>query len=143
MLPERIRTRNDKIGFRAEPAATWALAERNREALLANRTRTRSTGSTGGACADLFGGEATSAGAEFMLWRVINTKLWLRTFWDGGPIPWLGRDGDRWSRSPRCRSSATRRTFKFAATFTRLGHESVVVEGMPSAALERAALPSS
>ncbi len=84
VLPERIRTRTDKIGFRAEPAATWALAERNREALLAARTPYEERWFDRGALADLFAGSDRSAGAEFMLWRAINTKLWLRAFWDGG-----------------------------------------------------------
>ena len=37
-LPESVRARTDKIGFRAEPTATWDLAERHRDSLLANRT---------------------------------------------------------------------------------------------------------
>ena len=84
VLPERIRTRTDKIGFRAEPGATWALAERNREALLAARTPYEERWFDRGALADLFAGSDRSAGAEFMLWRAINAKLWLRAFWDGG-----------------------------------------------------------
>ena len=84
VLPERIRTRTDKIGFRAEPAATWALAERNREALLAARTPYEERWFDRSALADLFAGSDRSAGAEFMLWRAINTKLWLRATWDGG-----------------------------------------------------------
>ena len=84
VLPERIRTRADKIGFRAEPAATWALAERHRDALLASRTPYEERWFDRAGLAALFGGSDRSATAEFMLWRAVNTKLWLRAFWGDG-----------------------------------------------------------
>ena len=37
-LPEAVRSRRDKIGFRAEPGVTWALGARQRDALLATRS---------------------------------------------------------------------------------------------------------
>ncbi len=81
VLPEPIRARKDKIGFRAEPSATWALAERHRESLLANRTEYEERWFDSAAVASLMDGDSNGTDEEFMLWRVINAKLWLRTFW--------------------------------------------------------------
>ena len=81
VLPEPIRTRKDKIGFRAEPSATWALAERHRDSLLGNRTEHEEQWFDAGAVASLLDGRSRGTDEEFMLWRVINAKLWLRTFW--------------------------------------------------------------
>ncbi len=85
-LPESIRTRKDKIGFRAEPSATWELAERNRDSLLADRSGYEERWfDRGGVEALLSSGR--SPDTEFMLWRVLNTKLWLRTFWGDDAAP--------------------------------------------------------
>ena len=81
VLPEPIRARKDKIGFRAEPSATWALAERHRDSLLRNRTEHEEQWFDAGAVASLLDGRSRGTDEEFMLWRVINAKLWLRTFW--------------------------------------------------------------
>jgi len=87
-LPEGIRTRRDKIGFRAEPTATWMLAREHRQALLANRTPYEELWLDPGALARLVDGGDHSEESEFLLWRAINTKLWLRSFWaeDGDPL---------------------------------------------------------
>ena len=45
VLPEDIRARKDKIGFRAEPDATWMIAERHRDSIVENEPSTRSSGS--------------------------------------------------------------------------------------------------
>ena len=37
-LPEAVRTRRDKIGFRADPGVTWTLAREHRRAFIANET---------------------------------------------------------------------------------------------------------
>ena len=89
VLPERIRARKDKIGFRAEPHGDLDLAERHRDSLLANRTRpTRSAGSTRTAlAAALLDGTDRSTETEFLAWRAINVKLWLRLHWGDGNDP--------------------------------------------------------
>ena len=84
-LPDEIRTRKDKIGFRAEPTATWALAERHRESLLANRTEFEESWFDRAGLDRLLGGGERTDDAEFMLWRVLNTKLWLRSFFAETP----------------------------------------------------------
>ena len=86
-LPEPIRTRTDKIGFRAEPTATWALAERNKDALLANPTEFEERWFDRSGLEGLMNGSARSDEAEYLLWRALNTKLWLRTFWGDSSAP--------------------------------------------------------
>jgi asparagine synthase (glutamine-hydrolysing) len=83
-LPESIRSRQDKIGFRAEPTVTWELAARGRESLLSNRTSYEESWFDRNALEALFDGAGRSDASEFMLWRVLNTKLWLRTFFGDG-----------------------------------------------------------
>ena len=88
ILPEPIRVRSDKIGFRAEPTATWDLARRLRASLLKNETEYEQRWFDPAGLKALLDGDDRSDEAEFMLWRVLNTKLWLRTFWgDGEPSP--------------------------------------------------------
>ena len=87
VLPPKVLGRLDKIGFRAEPSATWRLAERHRSSLLADRTDYERRWLSPAGLAALLDGGDRSADAEFMLWRVINLKLWLRTFWsDADPL---------------------------------------------------------
>ena len=88
VLPEDIRARRDKIGFRAEPDATWMIAERHRDSLLANRTALRGA-LVRPAARWLRRSTAPTAraDAEFMLWRAINAKLWLRTHWGDSDDP--------------------------------------------------------
>ena len=81
VLPEPIRTRKDKVGFRAEPSATWAIAEHHRDSLLANRTEYEEQWFDQGAVATLLDGSSRTTDDEFMLWRVLNAKLWVRNFW--------------------------------------------------------------
>jgi asparagine synthase (glutamine-hydrolysing) len=81
ILPERVRTRRDKIGFRAEPTATWAIADRHRDALIANRTPFEQEWLDTAAVEAALSSADRSAAAEFLAWRVINLKLWLRGIW--------------------------------------------------------------
>ncbi len=78
VIPEEVRSRRDKVGFRAEPRATWILAERHRDALLANRTDYEERWLNSGALAAAIDGSDRSTETEFMVWRAINAKLWLR-----------------------------------------------------------------
>ncbi|HWM10624.1 MAG TPA: asparagine synthase C-terminal domain-containing protein, partial [Solirubrobacteraceae bacterium] len=76
-LPDEVRTRRDKIGFRAEPGVTWELAARRREELVAARTPEEERWLHGPALAALIDRRG-GADAEFALWRAVNLKLWLR-----------------------------------------------------------------
>jgi asparagine synthase (glutamine-hydrolysing) len=87
VLPRKVRERRDKIGFRAEPTAAWRLAERHREALLADRNEYESRWLSAEGIAGLIDRRERSTEAEFMLWRAINLKLWLRCNWgDADPL---------------------------------------------------------
>jgi asparagine synthase (glutamine-hydrolysing) len=87
VLPEEVRTRGDKIGFRAEPTAAWELADRQRGALLEERTDYERRLIDPAGFEALLDGDRRSTEAEFILWRAINLKLWLRSFWgDGDPL---------------------------------------------------------
>jgi asparagine synthase (glutamine-hydrolysing) len=87
VLPEEVLERRDKIGFRAEPAVAWSLASRHRESLLESRTAYEREWMDPGGLAAVIDGSDRSAGAEFMLWRAINLKLWLRSNWGDGTDP--------------------------------------------------------
>ena len=87
ILPEEVRARRDKVGFRAEPAATWVLAERHRDSLLANRNDYEARWFDSGALAEVLDGSDRSGDTEFMVWRAINAKIWLRLHWgEGDPL---------------------------------------------------------
>ncbi|MFL5906689.1 MAG: asparagine synthase (glutamine-hydrolyzing) [Solirubrobacterales bacterium] len=81
IIPEKIRARTDKVGFRAEPSVTWALAEAHRESLSTNLTAYEREWFNPTGVRDFIDGSNRSDNAEFTLWRVLNTKLWLRAFW--------------------------------------------------------------
>lgn len=76
-LPEEIRTRRDKIGFRAEPALTWQLAAQMGDDLTAAHTPHEERWLDGAALARLLDHRG-GPDAEFALWRAVNLKLWLR-----------------------------------------------------------------
>jgi asparagine synthase (glutamine-hydrolysing) len=78
VLPEEIRARRDKVGFRAEPKATWIMAERHRDSLLADRTDYEERWLDSKALAAAFDGSDRSTDTEFLVWRLISAKLWLR-----------------------------------------------------------------
>ena len=86
-LPESVRARTDKIGFRAEPTATWDLAERHRDSFVANRTPYEERWFDPGALATALDGSNRSTESEFSVWRVINAKLWLRMHWGDSDHP--------------------------------------------------------
>jgi asparagine synthase (glutamine-hydrolysing) len=90
LIPEEIRTRKDKVAFRAEPSVTWALAERHLESLCANRTSYEEAWFDPDGIREFVTHSPRSDDSEFTLWRVLNTKLWLRKFWDAERNPLHG-----------------------------------------------------
>jgi hypothetical protein len=81
VLPEAIRTRTDKLGFRADPDITWRFAARHGDALRRNASEYEERWFDAAALGRLLDGGDRSSVAEFALWRVISTKLWLRANW--------------------------------------------------------------
>jgi asparagine synthase (glutamine-hydrolysing) len=76
-LPDEVRTRRDKIGFRAAPGVTWELAARRRDELTAAHTLEEERWLHAPALATLIDRRG-GADTEFALWRAVNLKLWLR-----------------------------------------------------------------
>jgi hypothetical protein len=60
---------------------------RHREALLESRTPYEREWLDPQGLAAMLDGADRSAGSEFALWRAINLKLWLRSFWGDGADP--------------------------------------------------------
>jgi asparagine synthetase B (glutamine-hydrolysing) len=81
ILPEPIRARSDKVGFRADPGITWQFAARHRDALVRSQTPFEDRWFDRGAVARLLDSSDRSADAEFALWRAISLKLWLAGTW--------------------------------------------------------------
>ncbi len=77
ILPEPIRTRRDKIGFKATPSLTFDFASRAASALIENQTaEEREWFDPAGVRALLASPRSTES--ELAIWRVVNAKLWLR-----------------------------------------------------------------
>jgi asparagine synthase (glutamine-hydrolysing) len=86
MMPSEIAARRDKIGFRADPALTWQLVEQHRDDLVSPRDEREKAWFDAGETARLLSGKDRSTTAEFAAWRLICTKLWLRTWWGGQEV---------------------------------------------------------
>jgi asparagine synthase (glutamine-hydrolysing) len=80
-LPELILNRKDKIGFRATRSFTLDFAKLNAVDLTENMTEYEQHWFDPGGFERMLRDSARSTEAEFFLWRVVNTKLWLRQFW--------------------------------------------------------------
>jgi asparagine synthase (glutamine-hydrolysing) len=87
VIPEKVRTRNDKLAFKAEPTVTWKLAEQHLDSLSENRTAYEQAWFDADGVRAFVASAPRSEDAEFTLWRVLNTKIWLRTFWDASAHP--------------------------------------------------------
>jgi asparagine synthase (glutamine-hydrolysing) len=81
VLPEAIRTRRDKLGFRADPAAAARFAARHRAELVANRTAEEQAWFEPAGVAALIDAAQRDGNLDFPLWRMINVKLWARAHW--------------------------------------------------------------
>jgi asparagine synthase (glutamine-hydrolysing) len=80
-IPETVRTRVDKVGFRADPGVTRALAMRPDIAVFDASTDFEQRWLRSDGLRRLVNESEHSVEAEFALWRVVNAKLWLRAFW--------------------------------------------------------------
>jgi asparagine synthase (glutamine-hydrolysing) len=82
VLPEPVSNRRDKIGFRASPGATWALADGMRDQLVAADSDSPAADWLSGArIARLLETASPGVEDEFALWRAVNAKLWARQVW--------------------------------------------------------------
>jgi asparagine synthase (glutamine-hydrolysing) len=83
VLPETVRTRRDKIGFRADPSITWKFANLHRDALLGDVSEFDERWFDRAAVGRLLSSSSRGSSTEFALWRVISVKLWLNANWNG------------------------------------------------------------
>ncbi len=81
ILPEAIRGRKDKIGFKSAPSLTFEFARRHYDALLDDENEFERRWFDPQGVARILSGGEQSVASEFILWRVLNTKLWARHFW--------------------------------------------------------------
>jgi asparagine synthase (glutamine-hydrolysing) len=81
ILPEPIRARTDKVGFRADPGITWKFADRHRDAILCSATPYDDRWFDREALAQLVSSSDRTPEREFALWRAISLKLWLAGNW--------------------------------------------------------------
>lgn len=81
ILPEAIRSRRDKIGFRASPGLTMRLLEKRKELLLNNETALERDAFNREGIEALLRLAGTQSSLEFVLWRLFNTKMWARAHW--------------------------------------------------------------
>jgi asparagine synthase (glutamine-hydrolysing) len=81
VIPEPIRQRRDKIGFRADPSASARFSAANRQSLMTNQTAAEAEWFDPGAVGRLIDATQSDSGLEFSLWRTVNVKLWARAHW--------------------------------------------------------------
>jgi asparagine synthase (glutamine-hydrolysing) len=82
ILPSAVRTRVDKIGFRADPGITWRFAALHRDALLQHVTEFDARWFDRSALISLLDSSDRSPDKELVLWRAISLKLWLGANWN-------------------------------------------------------------
>jgi asparagine synthase (glutamine-hydrolysing) len=81
ILPEAIRTRKDKIGFKSAPDLTFSFARKRYRTLLDNENEFERRWFDPDGVARILDCDEQSVANEFILWRILNTKLWVRHFW--------------------------------------------------------------
>jgi len=81
ILPDTIRNRKDKIGFKPASSLTFDFIAQNYSSLVENKTEYEEHWFDPDAIEQMFNDSDRSVEAEFYLWRIVNTKLWARQFW--------------------------------------------------------------
>jgi asparagine synthase (glutamine-hydrolysing) len=81
VLPEPIRTRRDKLGFRADPGAAARFARAHRDSLAANLAPVEEAWFDPAAVRAFIDAAQSDPGLDFPLWRIVNVKLWARAHW--------------------------------------------------------------
>jgi asparagine synthase (glutamine-hydrolysing) len=87
VLPESIRRRKDKLGFKATPALTFNLVRRAGPALTAPANDFEAAWFDTAALRRALARSDESDALEFFLWRAYNVKQWLRSQWGAEAVP--------------------------------------------------------
>ncbi len=83
ILPETIRNRKDKIGFKASPDLTFGFVRNHFDTLIDSQTDLERQWFNAKGVEKLLSSRDQSPSLEFLLWRIVNTKLWVRQHWYG------------------------------------------------------------
>jgi asparagine synthase (glutamine-hydrolysing) len=81
ILPERVRTRKDKIGFKAASNFTFQFVREDCSSLIENQTEFEKLWFRKENVSEILRGYDQTKYYEFLLWRILNLKLWLRQHW--------------------------------------------------------------
>lgn len=81
-LPEEIRARKDKIGFKAAPSLTSNYIKSHLSSLIAVKTDYEKEYLDNKSVRDMLYNVSESPPDEFRAWRIINLKLWLRNLYE-------------------------------------------------------------
>jgi asparagine synthase (glutamine-hydrolysing) len=87
ILPEPIRLRRDKLGFRADPSAAARFAAQRGSELRENRSGPEDQWFDPAMVGELIDAAQRHATLDFPLWRVVNVKLWARAHWGEEAAP--------------------------------------------------------
>lgn len=79
IVPDSIRLRSDKIGFKASPSWTFSLAAAHRDEFLENATDFERQWFDERELTSLFREGRQADQTEIPLWRVMNVKQWVRS----------------------------------------------------------------
>lgn len=81
IIPEEIRTRKDKIGFKAAPSITFEYIKSNLNDLVVNKTEYEKMYFDEAKTRELFCNAPSMPMGDFIAWQNMNLKLWLRKHW--------------------------------------------------------------
>lgn len=81
ILPEVIRNRKDKIGFKATPDLTFLFVRDHFPLLVDNQTELEKKWFNKKGVEKLLNTQDSSTYFEFILWRILNMKFWMRQHW--------------------------------------------------------------
>lgn len=81
ILPESIRTRIDKIGFKASPSITFNYIQDNFASLVNSETDLERQWLNKTGVERIFRNVSELTSGDFILWRFLNLKLWARQHW--------------------------------------------------------------
>ena len=87
ILPDSIRTRTDKVGFRASPGVSRAFVRRHSQNLAGIGSPYERRWFQAKAVERFFTKPGPGQAREFLLWRLINLKLWARRHWPAADGP--------------------------------------------------------
>ncbi len=81
ILPEAVRTRKDKMGFKPNPELTFSFIRNHLDLIRTNTTEYEGRWFKERGVEQILNSNDRSVAFEWLLWRILNTKLWARQHW--------------------------------------------------------------